>query len=334
MPNRDHDDTPYNRSEGRFENPRYERDEDRSPYQRDQSYRSSRDWDRRDDFRAGSPYRPQAEAYNPARDDNGYRGGSRFEDRSRYGGGYDTRAWDDDARWRERLRGNSAYERDDDFAAGPQSAYGRGRPFGAQSNYGQRGFGAQGGYPQGNFGRENFGQFGSRAAFSGQSESGNWGGQSDWNRDYTRDWDRDYRGDWNRGSNTNYTRSQDEGDFGEQLRHAGRSFVGKVKRAFRGPKGYKRSDDRIREDVSDRLAQQDEVDPSDIEVRVENGDVTLTGTVRSRHEKFRAEELADDVSGVNEVHNQLRVGNAQAQQQTGTTTSTATSTPISRNGRA
>jgi hypothetical protein len=344
MPNRDHDDTPYNRSEGRFESQRNDRDDDRNPYQREQSYRSSRDWDRRDDFRAGSPYRPQGEGYNPARDDNDYRGGSRFEDRSRFGRGYDTRSWDDDARWRERLRGSSDYERDDDFAAGPQGPYNRGRSFGSQGNYGQRGFGAQypqggypqssytqGGYPQGNFGRDNYGHFGSRSAFSGQSEPSTWGGQSDWNRDYTRDWDRDYRGDWNRGMNA---RSQDEGDFGDQLRHAGRSFVGKVKRAFRGPKGYKRSDERIREDVNDRLAQQDEIDPSDIEVRVENGDVTLTGSVRTRHEKFRAEEIADDISGVNDVHNQLRIGSAQTQQQTGTTTTTATSTPIARNGRA
>jgi len=333
MPNRDHDDSPYNRSEGRFESSRQDRDEDRSPYQREQSYRPSRDWDRRDEFRTSGQYRPNAEGYNPSRDANDYRGGSRFEERSRYGGGYDTSAWDDDARWRQQLQGSRDWERDDDFAAASRGA--SSRSFGSQgSNYGQRGFGAQGGYPQGNFGRDNFGQFGSRSAF-GQSQPNTWGGQGDYNRDYTRDWDRDYRGDFNRGANPGSSRSQDEGDFGEQLRHAGRSFVGKVKRAFRGPKGYKRSDDRIREDVSDRLAQQDEIDPSEIEVRVENGDVTLTGSVRTRHEKFRAEEIADDISGVNEVHNQLRIGSAQTQQQTtGTTTSPTTNTPISRNGRA
>jgi osmotically-inducible protein OsmY len=112
-------------------------------------------------------------------------------------------------------------------------------------------------------------------------------------------------------------------------------MIGRVKRAFRGPKGYKRTDERIREDVNDRLAQQDEFDPSEIEVRVENGDVTLTGSVRSRHEKFRAEEIADEVSGVNDVHNQLRIGSAQTQQTTGTsTTLSSTNSPVSRNGRA
>lgn len=51
---------------------------------------------------------------------------------------------------------------------------------------------------------------------------------------------------------------------------------------------------------------------------VSNGEVTLTGTVQSRAEKFMAEETADDVSGVSDVHNQLRVRREMAQ----TTTST------------
>jgi hypothetical protein len=95
--------------------------------------------------------------------------------------------------------------------------------------------------------------------------------------------------------------------LGHQLREAGRQVAQKVKRAFRGPKGYKRSDERIREDVSDRFAEQNYVDPSEIEVFVSNGEVTLSGTVEFRPEKFVAEQLADDVSGVTAVHNQLRL---------------------------
>jgi len=78
-----------------------------------------------------------------------------------------------------------------------------------------------------------------------------------------------------------YGGQRDE-SFGHQLREAGQRFMGKVKRAFRGPKGYKRSDDRIREDVNDRLSMQDELDPSEIEVSVSNGEVTLTGKVETR----------------------------------------------------
>jgi osmotically-inducible protein OsmY len=75
----------------------------------------------------------------------------------------------------------------------------------------------------------------------------------------------------------------------------------------RGPKGYKRSDARINEDVCDRLADAPDVDASNIEVLVNNGEVTLSGTVSGREDKRRAEDLIENVSGVREVHNNLRV---------------------------
>jgi osmotically-inducible protein OsmY len=74
----------------------------------------------------------------------------------------------------------------------------------------------------------------------------------------------------------------------------------------RGPKGYRRSDNRILEDVCDRLTYSD-VDAGDIEVRVENGEVTLSGSVHNRWDKRRAEDVAEDVAGVHEVHNNIRV---------------------------
>jgi len=132
-----------------------------------------------------------------------------------------------------------------------------------------------------------------------------------------------------------YRRSQQDDDgFGQQLRDGARTVARKVKRVFRGPKGYKRSDERVREDVSDRLAEQNQLDPSEIEVQVSNGDVTLTGQVNSRHEKWLAEEIADDVSGVNDVQNQLRVRREQHQSQgtgTGTHTGETTSTQANQN---
>jgi hypothetical protein len=77
--------------------------------------------------------------------------------------------------------------------------------------------------------------------------------------------------------------------------------------AGRGPRGYQRSDERIREDVCDRLCEHGYVDASAIEVTVLNGEVTLSGVVPERHEKRMAEDAAEQVSGVREVHNQLRV---------------------------
>ena len=49
------------------------------------------------------------------------------------------------------------------------------------------------------------------------------------------------------------------------------------------------------------------IDASDIDCTVENGEVTLTGLVGSRTEKRAAEDVADDIAGVREVHNHLRL---------------------------
>jgi osmotically-inducible protein OsmY len=49
------------------------------------------------------------------------------------------------------------------------------------------------------------------------------------------------------------------------------------------------------------------VDASNITVAVNNGEVTLDGTVSTRLQKRRAEDCAEDVSGVKHVQNNLRV---------------------------
>jgi hypothetical protein len=58
--------------------------------------------------------------------------------------------------------------------------------------------------------------------------------------------------------------------------------------AGRGPKGYRRSDSRIREDVCDRLTDAPFLDASDIDVTVTDGEVTLSGTVHYREENAAA----------------------------------------------
>jgi len=75
----------------------------------------------------------------------------------------------------------------------------------------------------------------------------------------------------------------------------------------RGPKGYTRTDERIREDICERLSWSDELDATDVSVRVENGEVTLEGSVDTRHMKRLAEDLTERVPGVTDVHNTVRV---------------------------
>jgi len=77
--------------------------------------------------------------------------------------------------------------------------------------------------------------------------------------------------------------------------------------AGRGPRGYQRSDERIREDVNDRLTEDWYVDASDVDVSVNNCTVTLSGRVDSRDEKRRAEDIAESVTGVKDISNQLSV---------------------------
>lgn len=86
-----------------------------------------------------------------------------------------------------------------------------------------------------------------------------------------------------------------------------------------GPKSYSRSKERIIEDINEALTKHPEVDATHIEVSCENGEVTLKGTVNERQEKRRAEEIAEEVSGVKEVRNELRVGSQQQQPQQGAT---------------
>src|SRR5262245_33897231 len=75
----------------------------------------------------------------------------------------------------------------------------------------------------------------------------------------------------------------------------------------KGPKGYQRSDERIREEVNDALTRDGDLDASEIMVEVKDAEVTLEGTVIDRHAKRLAEDLSEDVRGVRDIHNRLRI---------------------------
>ncbi len=80
-----------------------------------------------------------------------------------------------------------------------------------------------------------------------------------------------------------------------------------------GPLNYQRSDDKIEEDICDRLTQHGQLDASDVDVDVNNGEVTLKGSVPDRRMKRLAEDLAYNVPGVFDVQNQLRINRQQGQ---------------------
>ena len=75
----------------------------------------------------------------------------------------------------------------------------------------------------------------------------------------------------------------------------------------RGPRGYMRSPERIREDLCDRLTENPFVDASDIEVMVTGSEVVLTGSVDSDIAFRQVQEIAGEVIGVSRVDNRLIV---------------------------
>jgi len=275
-----------------------------SDHDQNQNYRGYRTQDERDrdrDFGYGTRYTGS---------DAGYSSSSGYGDTQR--------EWERDRNY-SGSSGNRDYNRDE---RNRQSSYSdRNRPFGFDRSYARNttsGYG-EGLYEGADWNRQNYGQRDTsqrdwvERAYGSEGSRGGSYGLGDYGTGYGYAYgDRQQRG-----------RGREDESWGQQIRDVGNQVARRVKRAFRGPKGYKRSDERIREDVNDRLAQQYEIDPSEIEVAVSNGEVTLTGTVQSRHAKFYAEEIADDISGVNEVHNNLRV--RREQQGQGTQTSTETS---------
>lgn len=74
-----------------------------------------------------------------------------------------------------------------------------------------------------------------------------------------------------------------------------------------GPRNYARSDERIAEELNERLTEDELIDARDIEVRCSQGQVVLEGEVADRWMKHRAEDIADACGGVKDVDNRIRV---------------------------
>jgi hypothetical protein len=68
-----------------------------------------------------------------------------------------------------------------------------------------------------------------------------------------------------------------------------------------------RSSREIREEVCEALTQHPEVDPTEVEVTCEGGEVWLVGRIQDRYQKRLAEHIAERVRGVADVHNRLRL---------------------------
>lgn len=305
------------------------------------------------DYRRGSGYgyddmsaRDQGrDMMNYRRDDHDYRGQSGAQ----AGGQNNNRSWGNEGgnrgAWGEFDRGgrwspSSHYGNYDTQSP----SYGRNEPYGQHGGYGQGqydmqnhwrdqgerwsagsqggqmgnrdmnrggyGFEGQSGYTGGQYvsGRDNIGHSGNFRAGGfersdvgqGRGQQGSVGGES---AGYGYRSDLDWRSTGSQG-------------YGQQQSQRG-------PHSGKGPQGYVRSDDRIKEIVNDALTEHGHVDASNITVEVKNGEVTLSGHVDDRSTKRLAEDIAASCSGVKDVINHIRVGQDQKDQMPSGTTAQA-----------
>jgi len=88
------------------------------------------------------------------------------------------------------------------------------------------------------------------------------------------------------------------------------------------PKGYKKSDQRLQEDLSEALMDEG-IDCANVDLQVTEGVVKLSGEVVERSDKFRIEQIAAAMSGIHDVENQLRMARKDARSTSDSTLSSA-----------
>ncbi len=172
---------------------------------------------------------------------------------------------------------NSSYDTDrystQSGMSGGQGMFSRDSSAGSRMTYGQSNT-SQSGYGQSNHGGQNYNQ-----------SSGQQYGSTPWSAS-------------SESSSSNYGSSFGTGSsYGSSYGiHSGK-----------GPKGYRRSDDRIKEEVSDALERHPQIDASELEVDVKDGIVTLKGHVEERRIKRMAEDAIENLPGVRDIRNELMV---------------------------
>lgn len=120
---------------------------------------------------------------------------------------------------------------------------------------------------------------------------------------YKRDYDPTYEDEY--GMRHPYEHGGQLNRWSDDLR----SEASRENHAGKGPKGYTRSAERIREEACEILSKDWFLDASDIEVSVENKCLVLKGEVRTRRDKRHAEAIVEHITGIEDVLNQLKVTN-------------------------
>jgi osmotically-inducible protein OsmY len=251
---------------------------------REQSYGRGR-YEDEDHLRAGGSYGGNYESQGEGRDyfsNEGERGRSYGQSGSQYGEGRRGYGYEQ-GRDRDAGRQSGQSSQQGRYGQGQrrQAEYGRPQDWSSErygSDYSMAGAGLQGQWERG---------YGEMSRGTSGGYGGGPSGQQDWSGA-------------SRGSQSGgYSGSSSLGGATQQGQR--QSFRGK------GPKGYQRSDERLKEIICERLMEDPNIDASEISVEVRSLEVTLEGTVDDRRTKYEIEEMIEHFGGVKEVKNQLRV---------------------------
>jgi BON domain len=255
--------------------------------------------------------------HNDERDERNRRGGiGRYDQDREYGQGRERRGWSDQGRDgrhsgdqdRSRMGGQDPVLASEGGYQSPRGVGGYDQS-GRDENRDYRGGGygsdfaraGQGGYDRDNDYRRGFGG-GYEGGRGMGGTQGDFGGGPDYSRRGGSGGQR-----FSGGGDGSSGGLDGSGAGGYRTGHEGYGSMQRGEHRGKGPKGYARSDERIREEVCDYLSDDPHIDASEIEVSVNNGEVTLSGSVNDRNAKRHAEDIIEHLTGVKNVQNNLRV---------------------------
>jgi osmotically-inducible protein OsmY len=261
-----------------------------------------RDWDDQTGRRGFSGYPRGGESES---------GWSRDSDENRWGQGGESRRYQ---------RGQES-GRNEDYGRGQEQGYGR-------SRY------SEGGYEESQYRQRQPSGYGGgmqRAGFRGEQQRGHGefreqrhSASSEWRPE---DYSQERQGYGRQYEEQSFAQPYPAGfqrEFGlsqraAQYRSGREGYSTTASHRGKGPKGYTRSDDRLKELICERLTDDPSIDASEISLEVTSQVVKLTGTVDDRQTKYEVEELIERCGGVKDIDNQLRVrsGSSQSSQQMG-----------------
>ncbi|MEK7356304.1 MAG: BON domain-containing protein [Bdellovibrionota bacterium] len=200
--------------------------------------------------------------------------------------------WHDDRRNRDDKYSRRSDGRTRDFGNGDRESYRAGDEDAhrndremAFGNFNQRLSRDQGAYSQHDAGMDRDEFFSRPSSYRGSQDQ----------RTHMKPWERQF------GENRYESSRFDRRPFGDYEAPYRPSYAG------RGPKGYRRSDERIRDEVSEVLERDHYVDATDVEVEVKEGVVFLRGHIEDRRQKRMAEDAIETITGVKDVRNELIV---------------------------